>query len=59
MPKNMILTQLRFPPLAIETDRYGKILFQNMQVLLITRLSAIDPGQFNKVQFVYMHVIDK
>ena len=30
-----------------------------MQVLLITRLSAIDPGQFNKVQFVYMHVIDK
>ena len=38
---------------------YGKILFQNMQVLLIIRLSAIDPGQFNKVQFVYMHVIDK
>ena len=57
MPKNMILTQ--FSPLAIETDRYGKILFQNMQVLLITRLSAIDPGQFNKVQFLYTHVIDK
>ena len=35
---------------------YGKILFQNMQVRLIIRLSAIDPGQFNKVQFVYMHV---
>ena len=48
-----------FPPLAIETDRYGKILFQNMQVLLITRLSAIDPGQLNKEQFAYMHVIDK
>ena len=30
-----------------------------MQVLLITRLLAIDPGQLNKVQFVYMHVIDK
>ena len=45
MPKNMILTQ--FSPLAIETDRYGKILFKNMQVLLITRLSAIDPGQLN------------
>ena len=32
---------------------------KNMQVLLITRLSAIDPGQLNEVQFVYMHVIDK
>ena len=51
MPKNMILS------LAIETDRYGKISFQNMQVLLITRLSAIDPRQLNEVQFVYMHVI--
>ena len=30
-----------------------------MQVLLITRLSAIDPGQLNKEQFAYMHVIDK
>ena len=30
-----------------------------MKVLLITRLSAIDLGQFNEVQFVYMHVIDK
>ena len=30
-----------------------------MQVLLITRLSAIDAGQLNEVQFVYMHVIDK
>ena len=30
-----------------------------MQVLLITRLSAIDPGQSNEVQFVRMHVIDK
>ena len=32
---------------------------KNMQVLLITRLSAIDPEQLNEVQFVYMHVIDK
>ena len=32
---------------------------KNMQVLLITRLSAIDPKQLNEVQFVYMHVIDK
>ena len=32
---------------------------KNMQVLLITRLSAIDPGQLNEVQFVYMHIIDK
>ena len=30
-----------------------------MQVLLITRLSAIDPEQLNEAQFVYMHVIDK
>ena len=30
-----------------------------MLVLLITRLSAIDPGQLNEVQFVYMHIIDK
>ena len=30
-----------------------------MQVLLITRLLAIDPGYLNEVQFVYMHVIDK
>ena len=30
-----------------------------MQVLLITRLLAIDPGQLNEVQFVHMHVIDK
>ena len=55
MPKNMILTQ--FSLLAIETDRYGKILFKNMQVLLITRLSTA--GQLNEVQFFYMHVIDK
>ena len=32
---------------------------KNMQVLLITRLSAIDPEQLNEVQFVYTHVIDK
>ena len=32
---------------------------KNMQVLVITRLSAIDPGQLNEVQFVYMHIIDK
>ena len=32
---------------------------KNMQVLLITRLLAIDPGQLNEVQYVYMHVIDK
>ena len=30
-----------------------------MQVPLITRLLAIDPGQFNEAQFVHMHVIDK
>ena len=32
---------------------------KNMQVLVITRLSAIDPEQLNDVQNVYMHVIDK
>ena len=30
-----------------------------MQVLLITRLLAIDPGQLNEARFVHMHVIDK
>ena len=30
-----------------------------MQVLVITRLSVIDPEQLNELQFVYMHVIDK
>ena len=30
-----------------------------MQVLLITRLLAIDPEQLNEAQFVYMHFIDK
>ena len=30
-----------------------------MQVLLVTRLLAIDPEQLNEVQFVHMHVIDK
>ena len=30
-----------------------------MQVLLITRLLAIDPGQLNEVKCVYMHVFDK
>ena len=30
-----------------------------MQVLLITRLLAIDPRQLNEAQFVHMHVIDK
>ena len=30
-----------------------------MQVLVITRLSAIDPEQLDEVQFVYMQVIDK
>ena len=30
-----------------------------MQVLLMTRLPAIDPGQLNEVQFVYMHIINK
>ena len=30
-----------------------------MQVLLITRRSAIDPGQLSEVQYVYVHVIDK
>ena len=28
-----------------------------MQVLLITRLLAIDPEQLNEAQFVYMHVL--
>ena len=32
---------------------------KNMQVLLITRRSAIDPGQLSEVQYVYVHVIDK
>ena len=32
---------------------------KNMQVLVITRLSVIDPEQLNELQFVYMHVIDK
>ena len=41
-----------------------KFCFQNrklkdMQVLLITRLLAIDPELLNEAQFVYMHVIDK
>ena len=53
--------------LAIETDTHVGIVkccfqnrkLKNMQVLLITRLLAIDPGQLNEVQFVYMHVIDK
>ena len=30
-----------------------------MQVLLITRLLAIDPELLNEAQFVYTHVIDK
>ena len=30
-----------------------------MQVLLITRLLAIDLGQLNEAQFVHMHVVDK
>ena len=30
-----------------------------MLVLVITRLSAIDPEQLNDVQNVYMRVIDK
>ena len=30
-----------------------------MQVLLITRLLTIDPGQLNEAQFVHMHVINK
>ena len=30
-----------------------------MKVLVITRLSAIDPEQLNDVQFVYRYVIHK
>ena len=32
---------------------------KNMQVVVITRLSAIDPEQLNDVQFVYRYVIHK
>ena len=38
---------------------FQKRKLKNMQVLLITRLSAIVPRQLNEVQFVYMHIIDK
>ena len=55
--KSMILSQFSSLSQLLRLIGNGKILFQNMQVLLITWLSAIDPGQLNEEQFVYMHVI--